>query len=299
MLQDAIVIGGSYAGLTAAMMLARARRKVLVVDAGSPRNRFASHAHGVLALDGVPGAEILATARAQLAAYPTVRFLRGHAVEATGSDGAFTVRTAEGDLAEGRKLLLATGVADTLPDVPGLAERWGRTVLHCPYCHGYEIGGGSIGLLATTPLVAEKAPLFADWGDVTLFTHGPMALDEALRARLDRRRVRVESARVAELVGPGTELEGVRLDDGRVVPVKALFVASVQRMASPLAAALGCAFDDTPMGPIIRTDPFKQTTVRGVFAAGDVATAPPNVMIAAADGVRAGAGLHHALIAEA
>jgi thioredoxin reductase len=297
MKQDAIVIGGSYAGLSAAMMLARARRAVTVIDAGAPRNRFSPHAHGVLALDGKPGSEILAEARAQLAAYPTVTMMQGEAVEVAGADGTFAVRTADGGVTETRKVLLATGVADPLPDLPGLGERWGRSVLHCPYCHGYEIGGGSIGVLATLPGSLHQAALLADWGDVTLFTNGPLELDAADAAKLDRRRVRIEPGRVEALVGPGTTLTGVRLEDGRTVAVKALFVAAIQRMASPLAAALGCAFDETPLGPIVRTDAWKQTSVPGVFAAGDAASVPANVTLAAADGVRAGVGLHQSLVA--
>ncbi len=299
MVQDAIVIGGSYAGLSAAMMLARARRKVLVIDAGVPRNRFASHAHGVLALDGKPGAEILAAARDQLAAYPTVSFQQGEVVAVGGSNGAFSVQTADGAVAKGRKLLLATGISDQLPAVPGLAERWGRTVLHCPYCHGYEIGGGPIGVLATSPFSVPHAALLADWGDVTLFTSGPLEIEAEQRAKLHRRGVKIESSRVKELVGPGDQLDGVRLEDGRLIPVRAVFAGGLQKMASPLAASLGCAFEETPMGPIIRTDVRKETTVPGVFAAGDAATMPANITLSAADGVRAGAGLHHALVEDA
>jgi thioredoxin reductase len=295
---DAIIIGGSFAGLTAAMMLARARRPILVIDAGAPRNRFASHSHGVLAQDGRSGGEILADARAQLAAYPTVTMLQGTVVEATGQDGAFSVRTEDGTVAEGRKLLLATGVADTLPDIPGLRERWGKTVLHCPYCHGYEIGGGSIGVLATLPTSARLAGIVADWGDVTFFANGGPQPDDEERAMLERRKVRIEAAPVAAVEGPGTEMEGIRLEDGRLVPVRALFVPSFMRMASPLAEALGCAFDETPAGTLIRTDTMKLTTVPGVYAAGDAAYGPGNITLASADGVRAGMGLHHALIAD-
>ena len=295
---DAIIIGGSFAGLSAAMMLARARRSILVIDAGAPRNRFAAHSHGVLGHDGRPGGDILADARAQLAAYPTVTLLQGMAVAASGQDGDFVVSTADGATAQGRKLLLATGVADTLPDVPGVSERWGVSVLHCPYCHGYEIGGGPIGVLATTPTSAHQAALVADWGDVTFFVNGVLELDGEQREMLDRRGVRIETARVTGLEGPAPLLEGVRLEDGRRVDVRALFVATTLRMASPLAEALGCALEETPMGLMIRTDAQKLTTVPGVHAAGDAAYAPSNVTLAAADGVRAAMGLHRALIAD-
>lgn len=295
---DAIVIGGSFAGLSAATILGRARRRVLVVDAGSPRNRFAAHSHGVLGHDGKPGSEILADARRQLAAYPTVAFLHGEATDVTGADGAFTVRTASGETAEGRKILLATGVADTLPDVPGVRERWGRTVLHCPYCHGYEVGRGAIGVLAVSPHSVHQAWLVADWGDVTFFTGGRFALDDEQRALLAGRRVVVEETPVSGVEGPGDAIDGVRLTDGRLVSVRALFVGTQPRMASPLPEALGCAIDETPMGALLRTDGEKRTTVPGVYAAGDVAVQPSNVTLATADGVRAAFNLHRALIAE-
>ena len=295
---DAIVIGGSFAGLSGAMMLARARRSVLVIDAGAPRNRFAAHAHGVLALDGRPGSEILADARAQLAAYSTVRMLRGEVASASGHDGTFLVRAKDGNELAGGKLLLATGVTDVLPDVPGLAERWGKTVLHCPYCHGYEIGGGPIGLLSNTPMSVQHAGLIADWGEVTLFTNGPREFTEAERATLGRRHVRVEPGRVARLEGEGSDLEGLRLEDGPLVPVRALFVSPHVEVAGPIARELGCALDDTPVGRLLRTDAEKMTTVAGVYAAGDATLARTNITLAAADGVRAGLGLHHALIAK-
>jgi thioredoxin reductase len=149
MTYDAIVIGGSYAGLSAATMLARGRRSVLVLDSGLRRNRFAAHSHGVLAQDGRPGSEIVAAASAQLAEYPTVRQIQALAASVDRSGGGFLVRTRDSLRFSGRKILLATGVTDLLPAVPGLAERWGRSVFHCPYCHGYEIGGGPIGVLWT------------------------------------------------------------------------------------------------------------------------------------------------------
>ncbi len=165
MLYDAVIVGGSFAGLSAALQLARARRQVIVIDAGRPRNRFAEHSHGVLAQDGLAGSDILATARAQVAAYPTATIVSGEVFSAHILDRKFAVE-ANGEQIECKRLLLATGVVDMLPDIPGLSERWGKTVATCPFCHGYEIGGGSIGVLATGPLSVHHASLIADWGDV-------------------------------------------------------------------------------------------------------------------------------------
>ena len=169
---DVIVIGGSFAGLSATLQLARARRRVLLIDAGEPRNRFATAAHGFLGQDGVAPHVIRATARAQLAAYPTVRFHQGLATQAAASLEGFGVTCADGATHHAARLILATGVRDELPAVPGIGERWGRTVLHCPYCHGYELQGAPVGVLAGHEKSAHQAALLPDWGDAdrTLLT---------------------------------------------------------------------------------------------------------------------------------
>lgn len=295
---DAIVVGGSFAGLSAATQLARARRPVVVVDAGRPRNRFSTHAHGVIGQDGSSPSEILNRARAQVAAYPAATIVHGDVVAAeTTSDRGFAARLADGTELTGRRLLLATGVRDVLPAIPGLVERWGKTVVHCPYCHGYEIGGGRIGVLATGPVSLHGAWLVADWGEVTLFTDDTLALDPAQRAMLRERGVTVEPEPVVELVGTAPALDGVRLRSGRVVSVRAMFVAAPLEMTSPLAERLGCAFDDGPLGAIVRTDPLKQTTVPGCYAAGDNARIMQSITFAVADGMLAGVGMHQSLIA--
>jgi thioredoxin reductase len=298
MVHDAVIVGGSFAGLSAAMILARARRRVLVIDAGRPRNRYATHSHGVLAHDGRAGEDLLADARAQVCAYPTATVLAGEAVSAVREDGRFVVGLANGDKQEGRRVLLATGVTDVLPEIPGIAPRWGKTVLHCPYCHGYEIGAGTIGVLATAPGSPRQASLIADWGQVIFFTAGKFELDTETQRLLAKRKVVIEPVPVTGLEGPGTELEGVRLADGRLVAVRALFLRPATRMASPLAERLGCGFDPAPSGMIIRTDAEKLTSVPGVYAAGDAARVPNDITLASADGVIAGLGLHHSLIAE-
>lgn len=296
---DAIVLGGSWAGLSAAMQLARARRRVLVVDAGRPRNRFAHAAHGFLGQDGRAPAEIVADARAQVLAYPTAELVEGEAVHAARGGDGFEVALASGETFRAPRLVLATGVVDELPEVEGLRERWGVTVLHCPYCHGYEVADARLGVLATSPMSMHQALLIPDWSaDVTLFTHGAFAPDAEQRAALDARGVRVEERPVRALLGDAPRLDGVRLDDGEEVPLDAVFTASRTRMASPLAEQLGCAFDEGPQGPIVRTDGFKETTVPGVYAAGDATRAMHNATFASADGVMAGISAHRSLIPE-
>lgn len=295
---DAVIVGGSYAGLAAALMLARARRRILIADAGTPRNHVARHAHGVLAQDGRPGQEILAAARAQLAAYPSVSWLAQEITAASGSDGDFRLQAADGSTLHSRKLLLASGVSDALPDIPGLTECWGESVLHCPYCHGYEIGGGAIGVLNATPHAAMHAQLIADWGKVTLFTHGADVVDAEQRAQLARRGIALETTPVLGAESNARQLSGLHLADGRRLPLRALFVAVQNTPRGALPGLLGCEREITPQGSILRTDAQKQTSVAGVYAAGDVALARSNITLAAADGVTAAVALHHVLIAE-
>jgi thioredoxin reductase len=297
MTHDTIVVGGSWAGLSAAMQLARARRRVLVVDAGRPRNRFAHASQGFLGQDGRAPAAIQADARAQVLAYPTAEFVEGEAEHASSTGDGFEIVLTSGERFHAPRLVLATGVVDELPEVEGLRERWGVTVLHCPYCHGYEVADGRLGVLATSPTSMHQALLVPDWSaDVTLFTNGAFAPDDAQRAALDARGVRVEERPVRALLGDTPRLDGVRLDDGSMVQLDALFTASRPRMASPLAGQLGCAFDDGPLGPLVRTDARKETTVPGVYAAGDAARQPHNATLASADGVLAGIGAHQSLV---
>ncbi len=296
MLVDAIVVGGSFAGLSAAMQLARARRSVLVIDAGLPRNRFADAAHGFLGQDGTAPAAIMREASRQLMAYPTVEILNGEALTATIEAQGFAITVSGGRSRQARRLVLATGVTDILPDVPGLKERWGGTVLHCPYCHGYEFRDRPLGVLANHAMAAHQAAMIPDWGPTILFTQGRFEPDVEQMALLTARGVTIERQPVVALLGDAPNLDAVRLADGRVITVNALFVAPSTRMASPLAEQLGCAFDTGMLGPMIRVDDKKSTTVRGVFAAGDAARAMHNATFASADGVMAGVATHHSLI---
>jgi thioredoxin reductase len=292
MLHDAIVVGGSYAGMAAALQLLRARRKVLVVDAGVRRNRFASASHGFLGQDGVDPAEIARTAREQLMSYPTLTWVEGTATDARQQRDGFAVTTANSELYCSKRLILATGVSDALPPLDGLAERWGRSVFHCPYCHGYELNEGRIGVIATSPDMLHHVVLFTEWGDVTLLLNGAFEPDAEARAGLAARSVTIESAPVAAIEGHAD----VRLQDGRVLPFAGLFTATRNAPSTPLAETLGCEMDTTPFGIQIRTDETKQTTVRGAFACGDVARVPHSVSLAVGDGAMTGVHVHRSLV---
>ena len=291
---DVIVVGGSYAGLSAATQLARARRRILVIDAGQRRNRYAHHSHGFLGQDGREASAIVADGRAQLMKYPTVRWLEGSAVKAEAApDGdGFHVTLADGRVFDARRLVLAGGVVDELPPVPGLAERWGSSAFHCPYCHGYELEQGRIGVLATGPLSMHHAMMLPDWGTVTLLLNGAFEPDAEQQASLAARGVTLERAKVRAVSGHAT----VELEDGRALEMDGLFVMSRTHSGSPLAEQLGCAMDEGPMGAYVRTDMVKATTVAGVYSCGDAARAAGNVAMAVADGTMAGVGAHQSLI---
>ena len=292
---DVIVIGGSFAGMSAALQLARARRRVLVLDSGEPRNRFAQSSHGFFGHDGQSPSALLEKARSQLLSYRTVSFTDGVATHAakTGQDFAVTVADT---VHTASRLILATGVRDELAPIPGLQERWGKSVLHCFYCHGYEVAERRLGVLATNDRALQTAILLPDWSEhVTLFTNGVLSLSPEQSAELHTRGVSVEAKPVVALIGDQPSLSGLRLDDGRTIPIDALFTNSRTRMTSPLAEQLGCEFDEGPSGPFIRTGADKQTSVTGVYAAGDAARAGHNASWAAADGVTAGISAHQSL----
>jgi thioredoxin reductase len=289
---DAIVIGGSYAGLSAALQLARARRRVLVIDAGLRRNRFASASHGFLGQDGRAPGDIAAEGRAQLLAYPNVRWLDGTVARAEAQGEGFGVALDGGHTEQARTLVIATGVVDELPAIEGLAERWGRGVFHCPYCHGYELDNGRIGVLAVSEMSMHHALMLPDWGSTTLFLNEAFVPDEAQRAALAARGVTVEAGAVARLVDTAT----VELRDGRRFALDGLFTMARTHIASPVAAQLGCAMDEGPTGAFIRTDAMQGTSVPGVFACGDAARAAGNVAISVGAGAMAGASAHRALM---
>jgi thioredoxin reductase len=289
---DVIVIGGSYAGLSAALLLARTRRRILVVDAGLRRNRFASAAHGFLGQDGRAPQAIADDGREQLMAYPSVQWVQGAAVQAQRVDDGFFVRGDAGQRWRARRLILATGVVDELPAIEGLAERWGRSVFHCPYCHGYELDRGRIGVLAVGEISMHQAQMLPEWGAVTLLTNQSFVPDEDQLAELAARGVQIESERIRRLDGTAS----VELADGRRLDFDGLFTASYTRPAGPLAEQLGCALESGPMGTLIRTDDTKETSVSDVFACGDAARAMQSVAFAVSDGAMAGFSAHRSLL---
>ncbi|WP_410564967.1 NAD(P)/FAD-dependent oxidoreductase [Amycolatopsis sp. cmx-4-61] len=282
---DVLVVGGGAAGLSAALMLGRARRRVAVVDSRAPRNAPASHMHGFLSRDGLPPSELLDIGRDEL---------RGYGVEllddrVTRLVPGFTAELAGGRVLTARRVLVATGVHDELPDVPGLRESWGTDVVTCPYCHGYEVRDQPLGVLGTEPASVEHALLVRQWSpDVVYFPHTE-PVSEADRDRLDARGIRVVEGVVTAVRRERGRLAGVELG-ARFVPRTALFIRTRTVAHDELLRDLGHVDGDV--------DPSGKTGVPGVWAAGNVVDARATVIIAAAQGAAAAGALNHDLVTE-
>ncbi|AMJ67378.1 NAD(P)/FAD-dependent oxidoreductase [Hymenobacter sp. PAMC 26628] len=297
MLYEVLIVGGSYAGLSAAMSLGRARCRVLVIDAGLPRNRFTPHAHNLLLHDGDAPADLAAQACRQLAAYPTVQLLTAEATAAEKQpDGTFVVRTAQHGSFQGELLALATGLRDELPPVPGFAECWGKSIIHCPYCHGYEVADQPTGLWFNGDQVGEVAQLLLNWTrDLTVFTNGPATFGPAVRAQLATWRVPVDETPVAAVVQTEGQLQGLRLADGRLAAAPVLYARLPWQQASALHAQLGCALT---ANNLLQIDEQYQTTVPGVYALGDNCSMGHQLVQAMAAGNAVGAALSKVFIAK-
>lgn len=293
MVYDVIIVGGSYAGVSAGLQLARARRKILIIDAGQRRNRFADHSHGFLGRDGHNPAAIASEAKDELLVYSTVEWRSQAAIQAKAGSNAFVVTTESGEQFAARSLILATGVKDELPTIPGLSTLWGKRVFHCPYCHGYELDGGKIGVLATSPLAIHQAMMLPDWGPTTLFLNEAFEPDTDQRINLATRGVTIEAESVLSVGGDQAD---VTLASGRRIKLAGLFIQPRTSLSSPLASQLGCELEAGPTGEFIKVDAMRETSVPGVFACGDAAVGAGNVAIAVGDGARTGVAAHRFLL---
>ena len=294
---DVLVVGGGAAGLSAGVTLARSRRRVLVADQGSPRNAPAGHVHNYLGNEGVPPRELLRRGRAELASYGgSVR--QAGVVDVRGALGDFTATLDDGSTVHARRLVVTTGLGDRLPDIEGVEERWGADVLHCPYCHGWEVRDQAIGVVAGSFMPTHQAQLFRQLSAaVTLFRQGQPLSDEE-RAGLEARGIPVVEEKVVSLEVADDRLTGAVLADGTVVPVEALVVQTRMEAHGNLAARLGAEVTELPFGTQLLVDPTGATTVPGVYAAGNVADAGAQVGAAAAQGVRVGAVVNMDLVSE-
>lgn len=299
---DVAIVGGGAAGLSAATVLARSLRKVVVIDAGQPRNAPAAGAHNVLGQDGTSPLDLLARGRAEATGYGA-EIRSDTVVDAAGAIDDFTLRLSSGEVVAARRLILATGLVDELPDLPGVAELWGHDVLHCPYCHGYEVRGTRIVQIATSPMSAHQALMFRQLSEhVTVIAHDPAALSADDREHLaatgiDVVDARVERVRTRERDG-ATRLDGVRLTDGTVVEADAVVVSPRFVVRGELYERLGGSLVDGPMGMggVVGTGPMGETELPGVWAVGNTTTMNAMVTVAMGEGVSAGAAVNAGLV---
>jgi thioredoxin reductase len=270
-MDDVIIIGGSFAGLAAALQLGRARRKVTVLDTGLPRNRFAGHSHGLLGHDHKPPLDILAEARQQLARYPTIRLVNVWAESVSGTIDDFSVLTGDGESLGARRLILSYGVADQIPDVPGFAEGWGTSIVPYPYCDGFEVADQHWGLVWSGSQSRNYVRLYHDWTDtLTVFADGHDIAPD-IRADLMRQNIPVVDGRITEIARHGGHNATVKLDTAPDVAVDILFAHPRNKPSASLHDAMGLVTVNTPFGIALKVDERRETSLPGIYAAGDLA----------------------------
>jgi len=293
---DVIIAGGSYAGLSAAMALGRALRKVLVIDSGKPCNIQTPHSHNFITQDGKTPAEISSLAKAQVEKYDTVQFYNGLAVTGKKTPDGFEITTASGDIFAAKKLIFATGIRDIMPDIKGFSECWGISIIHCPYCHGYEYADDTTGILANGDMAFEMAKLIYNWTkDLTIFTNGQSTLTAEQLLQLQKHNIRIVEKTIAHFTHFKGQLENILFEDGTSAAIKAVYARPVFAQHCNIPQQLGC---EITAQLYIKTDAFQKTTQSGIFACGDNAAMMRSVSNAVATGGIAGAMANRELIEE-
>ncbi|SMX75616.1 NAD(P)/FAD-dependent oxidoreductase [Brevibacterium antiquum] len=294
-IRDVVIVGAGAAGLSAGLTLARARRRVTVIDAGHPRNAPADGVHGLLGLEGISPAELLTRGRDEVQSYGG-EIIDGQVTEISGEVDRFTITVDNGEEIVGRRLLMATGLVDELPEIPGVREQWGRGVLHCPYCHGWEVRDSRIGILATSPMAIHKAFLFKQWSPHVMLFSGDQQLSEEDQVKLRALDIPVIDGDIDSLEITDDTLTGVRLGDGQVIAVDAAVVATPMVARTELFAGIGLEPTARSAGAFIETEAFGQTAVPGVWVAGNATDIGAQVSGAAAAGALAAQHLNTDLI---
>jgi len=294
---DVIIIGGSYAGLAAAMALGRSLRRVLVIDSGKPCNRQTPHSHNFLTHDGRPPQEIATLAKEQVAKYSTVQFVDGLATGGTKTENGFNIQVASGETFHAKKLIFATGIRDLMPDIDGLAACWGITVIHCPYCHGYEVRNEKTGILANGENGFEMGQHISNWTkDLTIFTNGPSTLTSEQTSQLKMHDIKIVEKEFARLEHIDGYLQNIVFADGSTSSIKAIYARVSFEQHCTIPQTLGCELTDKGF---LKTDAFYATTIKGVFACGDNMTGIRTVANAIASGTTTGIMVNRELILEA
>ncbi|WP_276089335.1 NAD(P)/FAD-dependent oxidoreductase [Pedobacter sp. JY14-1] len=291
---EVVVIGGSYAGLSAGLALGRSARRVLIVDSGKPCNRQTPHSHNFLTRDGIAPAELAAIAKDQVLKYPTVQFLEDHVSAAEGTDGNFRIELSSGNTVTSVKIIFAAGIVDEMPKIKGFEACWGISAIHCPYCHGYEYKGQITGLLANGDIAADFAKLVNHWAyGLILFTNGPSVIADEKAKELAELHIPVIETPVKEIIHENGYLSSLLLEDDQNIVLQALYAKLPFKQHCSIPQQLGCAM--TEQG-FIQVDDFQKTNVPGVFAAGDCTTMMRSVAAAVSGGGKAGAFVNHELI---
>lgn len=293
---EVIIIGGSYAGLSAALTLGRSMRKVLVLDGGKPCNRNVSHSHNFLTQDGIEPAQIAAIARQQVLAYPTLELKTGNAVKAVQQNNCFTIKAENGETFTAKKLLFATGVFDIMPAIPGFAECWGVSIAQCPYCNGYEVRDTNLGLLANGYMAFEFCKMIRHWSkNLTLFTNGESTLTPEQEIKIKLHNIAIVEHEIELIEHEQGLMRNIIFKDGNSYVIHGLFTKVPFEQNTHLPQELGCAI--TKEG-FIETDDFQRTSLNGVYAAGDNTTLFRSLSAAVAAGTIAGAFINKELIEE-
>jgi thioredoxin reductase len=293
---EVIIIGGSYAGLSAAMALGRSFRKVLIIDSGKPCNRQTPHAHNFLTHDGEQPSEIASVAKAQVLRYDTVTFHDGLVETCYKVKNGFEITTKGGETFSTKKVLLATGVIDLMPSIPGFAECWGITALHCPYCHGYEVKDAAIGILGNGDIAFDLCRLISNWSKkLILFTNGITTLTAEQKEKLKSHHIEIVETAIQSLEHQDGYIQHINLKDGSLKKISAVFSRIGFTLSGEMHQQLGIEL--TEHGHI-KVDDFGKTNIEGVFAAGDNTSMFRSLSIAIAAGGKAGAFINHELIQE-
>lgn len=294
---EVVIIGGSYAGLSAAMALGRSLRRTLIIDSGLPCNRFAPHSHNFITQDGVSPSVIRAHAFQQVLFYSTVACVNNEAIAVTAVSSGFEIMTASGEQYVAQKIIFATGVKDILPSIEGFNACWGKTVLHCPYCHGYEVNNQPLGIMADGDIGFEFCKLIYQWSkQLVLFTNGGANLTQQQTDILKEKGIAVNPSPIDALIHRKGLLKQLVLKSGESYKLTALFARLPFEQHCNIPAAMGCEI--TEQG-YIKVDAFQKTTVKGVYAIGDCVTMFRTVSTAAAMGTVAGAMVNKELVEEA
>ncbi len=293
---DVIIVGGSYSGLSAAMALGRALKTVLIIDDGKPCNRQTPFSHNFITHDGEPPARIAAKARQKVSKYDTIQWVQGLAVKGVKTDIGFEISLGSGEQISAKKILFATGIRDLLPEIEGLAACWGISVIHCPYCHGYEVKNVKTGVLGKGEGGFEFSRLISNWTkDLTLLTNGPAGLSEDQWAKLRQHQIPVIEQEIERVMHTDGQIQAVKFKDGESVSLTALYAPSPFEQSCPTPESLGCPL--TSEG-YLKTDSFQETTIPGIYAAGDNASKMRTVSNAVSTGTVAGISISKKLIQE-